>query len=383
LLEAPVGRDEVEALMEMPLKTISPGVGALLRAMSPRRLLIFGGIGLIAGGMLFGDLFAVFGLHQNAGLIDRALLAATQAAADQNPAAVLQAFGEMGDLLENRGTKVDTHVHMTDVGYLALLLALLQPYVALSAAAKKRLAKWFLTGGVLLATGIFLIHYVGLAYSPSRVIGWASVLADAAGALLILVVGVEAWGLLRFLAGRPAMASKTEFVREKGSWEEHVLLAGGTVLVLVGFLYGTWYAARNLTEQEERETATLRGLLRSVSAPGETRGLVSAYSRLQGEKAVEIAAHSHIIEFGILAMLLSFVQPHIRLAPHSKRRAVALLLTGSFLLPLFVLLELKLGLVAGGIADVGGLMVIAALIAMLVGLVRSTGTLEEPSGSSV
>src|SRR5438876_5742515 len=142
-------------------------------SMSAQRLLVFGGIALIAGGMFFGDIVAVFDLHQNVGETGTALLAATQAAAAQNPAAVKEAFTRIGGLLEDRGTKVDTHVHLTDAGYLALLLALAQPYVGLSAARKKLLARLFLVGGLLLPIGIFLIHYVGLAYSPSPVIGWA------------------------------------------------------------------------------------------------------------------------------------------------------------------------------------------------------------------
>ena len=53
-----------------------------------------------------------------------------------------------------------------------------------------------------------------------------------------------------------------------------------------------------------------------------------------------------------------------------------LLLAGSVILPVFVLLELKLGLLAGGIADIGGLMVLVALVGMLVGVVRHTGSLD-------
>ena len=52
------------------------------------------------------------------------------------------------------------------------------------------------------------------------------------------------------------------------------------------------------------------------------------------------------------------------------------LLAGSVILPVFVLLELKLGLLAGGVADVGGLMVVVALVGMLVGVVRHTGSLD-------
>src|SRR5207302_10357813 len=88
-------------------------------SMSAQRLLVFGGIALIAGGMLFGDIFAVFVLHQNGGETSAALLAATQAVAAQNPAAVNDAFTTIGGFLEDRVTKVDAHVHLTDAGYLA------------------------------------------------------------------------------------------------------------------------------------------------------------------------------------------------------------------------------------------------------------------------
>ena len=47
-------------------------------ALSARRLLVIGGIALIVMGMLFGDIFAVFVLHPNAGRIGQALLASCQ-----------------------------------------------------------------------------------------------------------------------------------------------------------------------------------------------------------------------------------------------------------------------------------------------------------------
>src|SRR5690242_20539150 len=94
-----------------------------LPAMGARRLLVFGGIALIACGMLFGDIFALFVLHQNGGDTGSALLEAANAAAAQDVAGVNNAFGKIGNLLEDRGTKVDTHVHMIDAGYLALLMA--------------------------------------------------------------------------------------------------------------------------------------------------------------------------------------------------------------------------------------------------------------------
>ena len=348
-------------------------------AMSTQRLLVFGGIALIAGGMLFGDIFAVFVLHQNGGETSAALLAATQAVAAQNPAAVKDAFTRIGGLLEDRGTKVDTHVHLTDSGYLALLLALVQPYVALSNWRKKLLARLFLLGGVLLPIGIFLIHYVGLAYSPSSVIGWASILADSAGALMIIALLGEALGLLNYF--RSGNRSIEDELQQDRTWERRTLLSGGTVLVLLGFLYGAWYAGMNLYEQEARERKILGDVLDAAVANSSAAAQsVNAYGMLAAEKAVEIAGHSHIIEFGLLAILLSFIQPYVFLRDVWKRRWALLLLAGSLILPIFVLLELKIGLVAGGIADLGGLMVIVALIGMLVGVLRYSGSIDAQAG---
>jgi hypothetical protein len=83
-----------------------------------------------------------------------------------------------------------------------------------------------------------------------------------------------------------------------------------------------------------------------------------------------------------LAMLLSFVQPYVNLSERWKRRWVMTLLAGSVILPVFVLLEPNLGLLAGGIADVGGLLVIIALIGMLVGVLRYGGRLDAAAGAA-
>ena len=80
-------------------------------------------------------------------------------------------------------------------------------------------------------------------------------------------------------------------------------------------------------------------------------------------------------------MLLSFVQPYVYLGEVWKRRWVMVLLAGSVTLPVFVLLEVRLGLLAGGIADLGGLLVIVALGGMLVGVLRHGGRLDAAAGS--
>jgi len=358
----------------------SAGFAAGFEPMSARRLYIFGGIALIAAGLLFGDIFAVFILHQNAARQGEALVAASRAIAAGNAAAVNEVFVHLGNVLEDRGTKVDAHVHMIDAGYLALLLALVQPYIALSQQTKKSLAALFIAGGVLLPVGIFLIRYVGLTGSPFAAIGWASVLADSAGALLILVLIVQAWGFRQYLGTR--QLSEPELpgfeLPDEDSMPRRALLTGGTILVLLGFVHGAYYAGTFLYEHERMETVILQRLI-DAAAKGDLDAAtteVNNFGGLAGARAVNIAAHSHIIEFGLLAMLLSFVQPFVFLSEKWKRRWVKLLLGGSVILPVFVLLELRLGLLAGGIADIGGLMVIVGLVGMLVGILRYAGGLD-------
>ena len=343
--------------------------------MSARRLYIFGGIALIATGLLFGDIFAVFILHQNAAQQGDALMAAGRAVAAGNPAAVNELFRHLGNVLEDRGTKIDAHVHMIGAGYLALLLALVQPYIALSRQTKKSLAALFLTGGALLPLGILLIHYIGLTGSPFSEIGWASVLADSAGAVLIFVFIMQGWGFWKYVRSR--QMSELE-IPDEDSMPRRALLTGGTLLILLGFLHGAYYAATLLYEHERMETEILQRLLNSATSGSidAVSAAVNNFGNLAGERAVNIAAHSHIIEFGLLAMLLSFVQPFVFLAEKWRRRWVEVLLVGSVILPVFVLLELKLGLIAGGIADIGGLMVLISLVGMLVGILRYSGALD-------
>ena len=345
--------------------------------MSARRVLIIGGITLVVAGMIFGDVFAVFILHQNANRIGDAMTAVTDAVAAKDSAAVDAHFKNVGRLLENRGTKVDAHVHVIDFGYLALLLALIQPYVALAERARKRLAVLFIIGAVTLPVSVFSIYYVGLRYSPLSTIGWASILADLGGLLVIIACVGELIGLLRSLRSAGVRTAEDRALKDR-SWASRVLLAGGTLLILAGFLHGAFYAVFDLRTHEMQDQIALETMINASAAQQnrparnmrDARSVVEGYGAIQAEKAVNIAAHSHIIEFGLLAILLAFVQQNVSLAEPWKRRWAVLLLTGSIVLPVFVLLEMEFGLVAAGIADAGGILVIIALIGMLAGVLR-------------
>jgi hypothetical protein len=363
-----------------PVSANSSVAGADLAAFAPlsaRRLLVLGGVGLILVGMIFGDIFAVFTLHQNAAHAGASLAAAAHAALAGDTNSVLANFQNVGGFLENRGTKVDTHVHMIDFGYLALMLAILQPWIAFGESSKKKIAWVFLFGAGLLPVGVFLIHYVGLAYSPLAAIGWASIFADFGGLLVILATLGSLLGLLKYFQGAARTLGPDRLLADRGT-PGRMLLAGGLALVLLGFFHGAYYAAADLYKHEELDYKILSTMSASAAAkdPAGVDNALAAYGQLQGDKAVNIAAHAHSIEFGLLAMLLAFFQPYVSLGETWKRRWAGIFLLGSLLLPVCVLLELRYGLLAGGLADFGGLLVILALLAMWIGMLRYTGGLD-------
>jgi hypothetical protein len=350
--------------------------------LSARRLLTLAGIGMILAGMIFGDIFAVFVLHQNAAHVGTSLAGAVQAAQSGDAAGVASHFKRTGEFLENRGTKVDTHVHLIAFGYLALMLALVQPWVRISEGGKRRLAWLFVFGGTLLPICVFLIHYVGLAYSPLQAIGWASIFADLGGLLVIAATVGFLAGIGRYFREKqPELPDK--LLRERSA-PARWLLAGGLVLILMGFLHGTYYAGFDLYRHEAADLAILSQMSAGAAArnPEQINQALAAYGQLQGDKAVAIAAHAHIIEFGLLAMLLAFFQPYVQLREIWKRRWAGMLLFGSLLLPVCVHLEMKYGLLAGGVADLGGLMVIVALLAMWIGILRYTGSVDAVPGGA-
>jgi len=349
----------------------------LFAPMSARRMLALGGIGLILVGMLVGDIFAVFVLHQNAARVGESLSAAAHAAMAGDANAVGASFQSVGSFLENRGTKVDTHVHMIAFGYLALMLAILQPWVALRESTRKKVAWTFLIGAWLLPVGVFLIHYVGLAYSPLAAIGWASIFADLGGALVIVATLACLFGIARHFSQAQLPPIEDVLMKDR-SVAGRILLAGGLALILLGFLHGAYYAAVDLYRHEALDYSLLSQMTITAAAKNGAAldNALSEYGQLGGEKAVNIAAHAHAIEFGLLAMLLAFFQPFVSLRDSWKRTWAWVLLLGSLALPVFVLLELKLGLLAGGIADVGGLLVVIALLAMWIGILRYTGGID-------
>jgi len=342
-----------------------------------QRLLAIGGILLVAAGMLFGDIFAMFVLHPNNARIGEAMYAASQLLPAGDADGILAHFMAIGGFLENRGTKVDTHSHIIHMGYIALLLAMIQPWVALSPALKWRAAWLFIVAAALLPVSIFSIYYVGLAYSPLEHIGWGSIFADFFGALLAVAVALQLWGLWRHGRGHEGSDVQPTSTHS-GNKASRTLLTGGLLLLVCGFLYGAGYAAWAQSGAAVSEVDILKSIVTHAAASEqELLGAdFNAYGNYQMYRAINIAVHTHINEMGILLLLMSFMQVAIHYTDSTSRRWAQLAVVSGFGLPIGILLEIKLGIVGSILADLFGFTMIVALMAMLFGLLRYTGAAD-------
>ena len=340
-----------------------------------QRLFIIGGILLILGGMIFGDIFAAFILHPNIANIGQALMNSAEAIMHGDGDSILEHMTLLGSYLENAGTKIDTHVHVIKFGYLALLLALIQPYIALSENNKIRLAQLFLFGAIILPPAVFAIHYIGLAYSPFQSIGWASIVADTGGLLIILACSGQLMGLLIYCKGSIKTSNQCTDPLQETPGESRLLLSAGCLLLLSGFLFGSYYAASKLEQHEANEIIALKNTIEKSMNKDSTgmRQELQNYGLIQADRGVSIAAHAHINEFGFLALLLAFIQPYVYLSAPWRRRWVKLFISFSVILPIAVFSELRFGVPAMILADVSGLIIIISLFAMFVGVLRYTG----------
>src|SRR5438128_3798146 len=106
---------------------------------------------------------------------------------------------------------------MIDFGYLALMLALLQPWIRFTEKTKRRWAWVFLWGGGLLPVSVFLIHYVGLAHSPLASIGWASIFADFGGLLALAATLAFLLGLVQHFASAERKAVQDDLLAERSA----------------------------------------------------------------------------------------------------------------------------------------------------------------------
>ena len=352
-------------------------------ASESQRLLVIGGLVLVACGMLFGEVFAMFVLHPNNARIAESMFAASQMIPAGDADGILAHFMAIGGFLENRGTKIDTHTHIIHMGYIALLLAMLQPWVALSAQVKRRTAWLFIGSAILLPVSIFSIHYLGLAYSPLSYIGWGSIFADLFGFTLGIAVLIQFWGLLQYARDENDPGVEPGYIA-RGNAASRSLLVGGLLLLVCGFLYGGSMAAWKQLGAPASEVAILKDIVTYSAAMDKAavNGAFAAFGEFQMFKAINVATHTHINEMGILLLLMSFFQSFVQYSDSTRRRWARGAVISAFAMPLGIALEIPFGIVGSVLADFFGFTMIVCLVAMLFGLLRYTGSMDYIRGDN-
>jgi hypothetical protein len=345
---------------------------ATFRRLDSARVLAIGGLLLVAGGMVVGEIYAIYISHVANAIISQNWGGVVESAGRGDLGQLREHFAVIGDLTEKRARTMSAHSHLAAYGLLALVLALVHPSVELPSTMRLRIAVVFLTGCLLQAGGLYVSYYAGepLLY-----------LADAGGLLLILAVGATCWGLRKRSS---AMLTSREFLREAlASRASRWLVKSGLLLTVLGMMFGLIYAWQLVSVHEPtvydsigRAAASLAGNDTSAAAAE-----IAQFKRMQSKIAITAAAHSHAIEFGFLMLLLAFVQRYVMLSERWQLRWARTVSVGAFALPVCVYLATLYGLRAAAFSDLFGAVALLGLSAMAYGIVRHTGAVDASTGS--
>lgn len=331
------------------------------------RVLAISGLLFVAGGMVLGEIYAIYISHVANAIIGANWVGVIDASGRGDIAQLQEHFAVIGDLAAKRGRTMNSHSHLAAFGLLALVLALVQPYVDLPARTRFRLSIAFLGGSLLQVLGVYVSYYAGRFYLYA---------SDIGALMLIGVIGVTLWGLRRSIAaGLPGRDLLASYLRPAAS---RYLVKSGLLLILLGMTFGLYYAWQLVSVDEPAvydavESAASR--LAATDVAGATDE-ITRFKRMQSRIAITAAAHSHAIEFGFLMLLLAFVQRYVMLSDIWRMRWARTVSVGAFLLPVCVYLATRFGLRAAAFSDLFGGVVLIGLSAMAFGMIRHTGAVD-------
>ena len=327
----------------------------------PARLLVFGGIALVLAGMFLGEVYAIFVSHVANGEVGRSWAAAIEAIGNRDLAGAAATMRNIEKLQELRGRTMDTHSHLASYGILALVLAMWLPSLSTTPTRKTFWATLILAGGLTQGLFVYVRIYGGQT---------SSYFSDAGGVLLLAGFAGFVWGFL----GRKG-AKHAEPMKLGDSPSARIFARGGTLLILLGMCFGFYYAWVFVTQHEPGQNALLQSSLERA-AKGQVSPAKSdmlAYRGLQSRIAITAAAHSHVIEYGMLAILLAFLQPQVLLKERWKKLWAWIFVLASLAMGLCIFGATIFGLRSAGLADTFGVFLILSITANLAGIVRRTG----------
>lgn len=337
------------------------------------RLFAFGGIAMLACGMMAGEIYAIYISHVANGIISQNWQGVISAVSNGDIEALTQHFSVIQDLTEKRGRTMNTHSHIAAYGLLALALAHVQPFLDLNAGTRRVVASMYLIGAVVHFGAVYLSYYVD---------DWLLYLADV-GALLVIVACGRT--LLALRSSAVDTLSLSDHLREQLiPAASRFLVKSGVLLIIAGMIFGLYYAWQLVSHDEPAVYSAITDATSQI-AGGDVAGArehITSFKRAQSKIAITAAAHSHAIEFGFLMLLLALIQRFVLLRDEWRLTWARVLTAGAYILPVCVFLATKYGLRAAAFADISGGLVLIALLAMAFGIVRHTGVADQESGRS-
>ncbi len=156
-----------------------------------------------------------------------------------------------------------------------------------------------------------------------------------------------------------------------------LLILGGTVLAVLGMLYGLHYAVFVEHQTLDRMSGSLAG---AFAHAAERRGddsqlALTAYRETKYDYVRQVDLHSHWIGLAMLLIVLGVVFDEVAFAERARFAIALAMLAGSIVFPLGVILQtVHMAPLGSVLAIAGSALVIAALGATAVGFMREGAT---------
>src|SRR5215468_10155087 len=154
---------------------------------SSRKLLLWGGIGLAALGMLYGLHYAIFVEHQTLDRMGASLAQAFLSAAQRNTVDAHDAIDAYASTKYDYVRQVDVHSHWVGLAMVLIVLGVVLDKVAFSPRARMWIAVALVAGSFVFPLGVIL-------QTAAHGATLASALAILGAAIVTIALGAVVWG---------------------------------------------------------------------------------------------------------------------------------------------------------------------------------------------
>jgi hypothetical protein len=156
-----------------------------------------------------------------------------------------------------------------------------------------------------------------------------------------------------------------------------ILIFGGTVLAVLGMLYGLHYAVFVEHQTLDRMSGSLAGAFAHAAerSGDDSQDALTAYRETKYDYIRQVDLHSHWIGLAMLLIVLGVVFDEVAFAERARFSVALAMLAGSIVFPLGVILQtVHMAPLGSVLAIAGSALVIAALGATAVGFMREGAT---------